>query len=116
MSIELSTPDKAGSSEETRDWELRLDEVGRQGLARQGLGTFYRSEAVINALSAPVLDANGEAVLALTAVGEANRFSADLGGDFAHALWETAANLSRRLGHGFDAGEPARLPNNAYGA
>jgi len=31
-------------------------------------------------------------------------------------LWETAANLSRRLGHGFDAGEPARLPNNAYGA
>lgn len=71
MSIELSTPDKAGSSEETRDWELRLDEVGRQGLARQGLGTFYRSEAVMNALSAPVLDANGEAVLALTAVGEA---------------------------------------------
>ena len=65
MSIELSTPDKAGSSEETRDWELRLDEVRRQGLAR---------------------------------------------------LWETAANLSRRLGHGFDAGEPARLPNNASGA
>ena len=116
MSIELSTPDKAGSSEETRDWELRLDEVGRQGFARQELGTFYRSEAVINALSAPVLDANGEAVLALTAVGEANRFSADLGGDFAHALRETAANLSRRLGHGFDAGEPACLPNNGYGA
>ena len=63
-----------------------------------------------------MLDANGEAVLALTAVGEANRFNADLGGDFAHALWEIAANLSRRLGHGFDAGEPARLPNNAYGA
>jgi hypothetical protein len=49
LSIELSTPDKAGSSEETRDWELRLDEVRRQALAR---------------------------------------------------LWETAANLSRRLGHG----------------
>jgi hypothetical protein len=65
LSIELSTPAEAGSLEETRDWELRLDEVRRQGLAH---------------------------------------------------LWETAANLSRRLGHGFDAGEPARLPNNAYGA
>jgi DNA-binding IclR family transcriptional regulator len=116
LSIELSTPDKAGSSEETRGWELPLDEVRRQGPARQGLGKFYRSKAVINALSAPVLDANGEAVLALTAVGEANRFGADLGGDFARALWETAANLSRRLGHGFDAGEPASLPNNAYRA
>lgn len=114
MSIELSTPDKAGSSEEAHDFELQLDEVRRQGFAREGLGTFYRNEAAINALSAPALDANGEAVLALTAVGEANRFSADLGGDFAHALWETAANLSRRLGHCFDAGEPARLPNNAY--
>ena len=65
MSIEVWTPDKAGSPEETRDWEMRLDEVRRQGLAR---------------------------------------------------LRETAANLSRRLGHGFDAGEPARLPNNGYGA
>ena len=116
MSIELSTPDKTGSSEETRDRELRLEEVRRQELARQGPGTFYRTGAVIHVLSAPVLAANGEAALALTAVGEANRFSADLGGDFARALRETAANLSRRLGHGFDAGEPARLPNNAYGA
>jgi hypothetical protein len=62
LSIELSTPDKARSSDETRDWELRLDEVRRQGLAR---------------------------------------------------LWETAADPSRCLGHGFDTGEPARLPNNA---
>jgi DNA-binding IclR family transcriptional regulator len=116
LSIELSTPAEAGSSEERRDWELRLDEVRRQGLACKGLGTFYRSVAVINAPSAPLLDANGDAVLALTAVGEANRFSAALDGDFAHALWKTAANLSRRLGHGFDAGEPARLPDNAYGA
>jgi hypothetical protein len=65
LSIEVWTPDKAGSPEETRDWEMRLDEVRRQGLAR---------------------------------------------------LWETAANLSSRLGHGFDAGESARLTNNAYGA
>src|SRR6201987_4943913 len=51
------------------DWNERLAEVRRYGLARQGLETFYRSETVINALSAPVLDADRRAVLALTAVG-----------------------------------------------
>ena len=101
------------SSKETRDWEARLDEVRRHGLARHGLETFYRTDTVINALSAPVLDASGEAVLALTAVGEANRFSADLDGDLAHALRETAENLSRRLGHGFDTREPVRRMNGA---
>jgi DNA-binding IclR family transcriptional regulator len=54
---------------------------------------------MINALSAPVLDASGQAVLALTAVGEVTRFRADLDGDFAHALRETAKDLSSRLGY-----------------
>jgi DNA-binding IclR family transcriptional regulator len=54
---------------------------------------------MINALSAPVLDASGHAVLALTAIGEANRFRADLDGDFASALRETARDLSSRLGY-----------------
>jgi DNA-binding IclR family transcriptional regulator len=57
---------------------------------------------LINALSAPVLDASGQAVLALTAVGEVTRFRGDLDGEFAHALSETAKDLSRRLGYGFD--------------
>jgi flavin reductase (DIM6/NTAB) family NADH-FMN oxidoreductase RutF/DNA-binding IclR family transcriptional regulator len=109
-------PDQAAASEETRDWEMRLDEVRRHGLARQGLETFYRTETVINALSAPVLDGSGEAVLALTAVGDANRFSADLEGDLAHALRETAMNLSYRLGHGSDTREPARRLKRAPGA
>ena len=69
--------------------------------------TFHRSETLINALSAPVLDANGQAVLALTAVGEATRFHGDLDGEFAHALRETAKDLSRRLGYGSD---DSRLP------
>jgi flavin reductase (DIM6/NTAB) family NADH-FMN oxidoreductase RutF/DNA-binding IclR family transcriptional regulator len=109
-------PDQAVSSEQAHDWEMRLDEVRRQGLARQGLETFYRTETVINALSAPVLDASGEAVLALTAVGDANGFSADLDGDFADALRETAMNLSCRLGHGSDTREPARRLKSAPGA
>jgi flavin reductase (DIM6/NTAB) family NADH-FMN oxidoreductase RutF/DNA-binding IclR family transcriptional regulator len=81
------------------DLSERLAEVRRQGLARQGLETFYRSETLINALSAPVLDSDGCAVLALTAVGEASRFQADLDGEFATALRETAKDLSHRLGY-----------------
>jgi flavin reductase (DIM6/NTAB) family NADH-FMN oxidoreductase RutF/DNA-binding IclR family transcriptional regulator len=84
---------------EKNDWEERLAEVRRLGLARQGLATFYRSETLITALSAPVLDASGRAVLALTAIGEAGRFQADLDGVFARALRHTAEDLSRRLGY-----------------
>ena len=57
---------------------------------------------MVNALSAPVLDASGHAVLALTAVGDATRFDAGVDGDFADALRETAKDLSRRLGHRSD--------------
>jgi DNA-binding IclR family transcriptional regulator len=96
-------PDQTDSLGAKRDWEARLEEVRRRGLARQGLETFYRTETVVNALSAPVLDASGQAVLALTAVGDATRFDADVDGDFADALRETAKDLSRRLGHHSDA-------------
>jgi flavin reductase (DIM6/NTAB) family NADH-FMN oxidoreductase RutF/DNA-binding IclR family transcriptional regulator len=107
---EIGTP-------EASDWEQRLEEVRRSGLARQRLETFYRSETPINALSAPVLDARGLAVLALTAVGDAARFPADLDGAFARALAQTAKDLSRRLGYPFgDAPEPARRLELADGA
>jgi DNA-binding IclR family transcriptional regulator len=99
------------------DWEQRLDDVRRSGLARQGLETFYRSETLINALSVPVLDASGQAVLALTAVGEASRFRADLDGVFARALRQSAEDLSRRLGYrSDDAHEPAKRLELAAGA
>jgi flavin reductase (DIM6/NTAB) family NADH-FMN oxidoreductase RutF/DNA-binding IclR family transcriptional regulator len=95
---------------EQRDWLPRLEDIRQRGLARQGLETFYRSETMINALSAPVLDASGQAVLALTAVGEATRFGADLDGDFARALRETARDLSSRLGYGADAVQQSARP------
>ena len=86
-------------------------------LFRSGLETFYRSETSINALSAPVLDASGQAVVALTAVGEATRFRGDLDGEFARALWETAKDLSRRLGYGSDdSREPAKRLELSAGA
>ena len=77
--------DQTASQGEERDWGRRLEDVRQRGLARRGLEAFYRSDIMINAISAPVLDASGRAVLALTAVGEANRFRADLDGDFACA-------------------------------
>jgi flavin reductase (DIM6/NTAB) family NADH-FMN oxidoreductase RutF/DNA-binding IclR family transcriptional regulator len=102
---------------EQRDWGRRFEDIRQRGLARQGLETFYRSETMINALSAPVLDASGQAVLALTAVGEVTRFGADLDGDFARALRETARDLSFRLGYRSDAvHQPARRPELAAGA
>jgi DNA-binding IclR family transcriptional regulator len=79
--------------------------------------TFYRSATLINALSAPVLDASGQAVLALTVVGEATRFRGDLDGEFAQALRETAKDLSRRLGYDpDDRREPARRLELSAGA
>jgi flavin reductase (DIM6/NTAB) family NADH-FMN oxidoreductase RutF/DNA-binding IclR family transcriptional regulator len=109
-------PGQSATSDE-EDWNQRLEEVRRRGLARQSLETFYRSETLINALSAPVLDASGHAVLALTAVGEATRFRGDLEGEFARALRETAEDLSHRLGYRSDGRpEPAKPLELAVGA
>jgi flavin reductase (DIM6/NTAB) family NADH-FMN oxidoreductase RutF/DNA-binding IclR family transcriptional regulator len=109
-------PDGIVASEAT-GWEQRLEDVRRSGLARQRLETFYRSDTLINALSAPVLDSSGQAVLALTAVGEASRFGADLDGTFALALRRCAQDLSRRLGYrADDALEPAKRLELAAGA
>jgi flavin reductase (DIM6/NTAB) family NADH-FMN oxidoreductase RutF/DNA-binding IclR family transcriptional regulator len=105
------------ATSDQEDWNQRLDEVRRQGLARQGLETFHRSEILINALSAPVLDSSGQAVLALTAIGEATRFRGDPDGEFARALRQTAEDLSHRLGYrSGDGREPARPRELAAGA
>jgi hypothetical protein len=60
---------------------------------------------VINAPSAPVRDGTGHAVLAMTAVGEARRFTADIDSAFAQALKATSDDLSRRLGYMADISE-----------
>jgi flavin reductase (DIM6/NTAB) family NADH-FMN oxidoreductase RutF/DNA-binding IclR family transcriptional regulator len=80
-------------------WARELAEVRMHGLAKRTPGEFYGADTIIHALSAPVLDANGEAVLAMTAVGEAAYFSPDYDSAFAKALRSTAADLSRRLGY-----------------
>jgi flavin reductase (DIM6/NTAB) family NADH-FMN oxidoreductase RutF/DNA-binding IclR family transcriptional regulator len=85
------------------EWSRELASVRAHGLAKRTPGEFYGAETIIHALSAPVLDANGEAVLAITAVGDASRFTPEFDSPFAHALRSTAADLSRRLGYLTDA-------------
>lgn len=106
---QIAWPEAGTSSENASSWEQRLADVRRRGLVRQRRETFYGSDTLINVLSAPVLDANGHAVLALTAVGEASRFRADFDSPLAQALKETAEDLSHRLGYVVpDSRGPAR--------
>jgi flavin reductase (DIM6/NTAB) family NADH-FMN oxidoreductase RutF/DNA-binding IclR family transcriptional regulator len=80
-------------------WAAELESVRVHGLARRTPGEFYGAHTIIHALSAPVLDANGSAVLAITAVGEASSFASEFDSPFAKALRSTASDLSRRLGY-----------------
>jgi DNA-binding IclR family transcriptional regulator len=96
--------------------ERELRNVRRRGLARQTPGAFHGNEVVINALSTPVVDASGSAVLAITAVGDAERFGAQLDNPFARPLRATREELPRRLGYGVDVdATPAKQPITARG-
>ncbi|HEY8876344.1 MAG TPA: IclR family transcriptional regulator C-terminal domain-containing protein, partial [Roseateles sp.] len=66
----------------------------------QGLATS-RDGVVpgVSAAAAPVFDAAGRLVLALTAIGPSASFNTALDGALVAALREAAALLSRRLGH-----------------
>jgi len=56
--------------------------------------------AGVSALSAPVFDARGAMVLALTAIGPSAAFDARWSGSVARALRDAARAVSARLGHG----------------
>ena len=90
-------------------WQRELAGVRRLGLACRAPGTFHGEELMVRALSAPVLDASGQSVVAITAIGDAERFDASPGTVFASALRATAQDLSRRLGYlcGSPKTEPA---------
>lgn len=69
--------------------------VQRDGMATSRDGVV----AGISAAAAPVFDASGRLVLALTAIGASASFDTALAGEVALPLREAAASLSRRLGH-----------------
>lgn len=71
-----------------------LAEVRAQGLATSRDGVI----AGVSAVAAPVFDASGRLVLALTAIGPSASFDTALAGPICTALRQAAAQLSRRLG------------------
>lgn len=86
-----------GPTDETQ-FNALLQEVRDQGIAIRAPGTFWGSERLVNAMSVPVLDASGQTVIALTAIGQADRFPG-VDSDLAQALKRSAADLSHRLGY-----------------
>jgi DNA-binding IclR family transcriptional regulator len=77
-------------------FERGLAEVRRHGLGR----AVDAVVAGVSALSAPVFDARGTMVLALTAIGPSAAFDARWSGSVARALRDAARAVSARLGHG----------------
>lgn len=79
------------------DWaafEVQLREVRKRGLSRS------EGEVLpgISAMAAPVFDAAGRIVIALTAIGASAVFDTRWDGQLAKALREAAADISARLG------------------
>jgi DNA-binding IclR family transcriptional regulator len=98
ISGELKAAARARSSRGPRSWRAVarvLADVRSAGLS-QVEGYLLNG---INALSAPVFDHRGRAVLALTVLGDASRFDGSPRGAAARSLRATALDLSRRLGY-----------------
>ncbi len=82
-----------------------LQEIRRRGLAR----AVGKPIPGINAFSAPIFDLDGKLVLALTALGPSGTFDTAWDGPVARAVAETAAAVSRAIGHTIaDAGQVRR--------
>lgn len=76
-----------------------LPEALRDEIRQQGLAVVQGEHAAgINALGAPVFDAHGHLLLALTLVGPAASLQTDPGGDAARVLREACARVSRAMG------------------
>jgi len=79
---------------------LRVAEARQHGLARAvGTAASPRHHVKVNAFSAPVYDAGGNMVMAISTTCEAQRLAPDWDGSVPTALREAARLLSQRLGH-----------------
>jgi DNA-binding IclR family transcriptional regulator len=77
----------------------QLAEARLQGLARTiGATLSERHQVMVNALSAPIFNAKGDMVLALTVMNQADLLDPDWNGPVAIALRSAAGQLSCRLG------------------
>jgi len=95
---ELKARDRSGQPDQGR-YTTHLAEAREHGLARAiGSHPSQRHQVTVNAFSAPVYDANGKMVLALSTTCEAHRLDPDWDGVVPNALRECAQELSQRLG------------------
>lgn len=80
----------------TRDLDLLLDEVRKQGISRAS-GNMTPG---INGFSAPVFDHSGNMVAAITSLGPIGNFDTEWDSPLAQSIKDAAATLSKRLGFG----------------
>lgn len=81
-------------------FKSRVVEARQHGVARAvGKAPSERHQVTVNAFSAPVFDARGRMVLALSITCQADRLPSEWDGDVPKALKRAAQRLSERLGH-----------------
>jgi DNA-binding IclR family transcriptional regulator len=91
---------RAASNADTGDFERRVAEARQHGLARAiGKAPSQRHQVTVNAFSAPVFDAQGRMVMALSTTCQADRLRSDWYGEVPCALLGAARRLSARMGH-----------------
>ncbi|MBR0713911.1 flavin reductase [Bradyrhizobium liaoningense] len=90
-------------------WSADLQTARAHGLAM----TINRLGGGDSALSVPVRDANGHAVLTITAVGDTGQFEPRLDSPLAEALRVAGRSLSRRLGYVGENGHVHGTPQAA---
>jgi DNA-binding IclR family transcriptional regulator len=84
----------AGDAAALKRFEHAMSETRRRGLARV-VGTPIPG---VNALAAPIFEANGNIVLTMTAMGPTGTFDAAWDGEIANALRLASSAVSSRLG------------------
>jgi DNA-binding IclR family transcriptional regulator len=99
--VEAELRGRAGAGQpDGGQFASRVAEARAHGLARSvGQAPSERHRVTVNAFSAPVFDAAGQMVLALSTTCEAGRLPADWQGEVPVALRNAAQRLSQRLGH-----------------
>ncbi|WP_342132676.1 flavin reductase [Hydrogenophaga sp. OTU3427] len=96
---ELAARRDAGQPDDGQ-FAARVAEARKHGLARAiGQAPSDRHHVTVNAFSAPVFDAKGQMVLALSTTCPADRMEPDWDGEVPQALLRAARRLSKRLGH-----------------
>lgn len=96
---ELETRAMSGEPDDGR-LATRIAEARAHGIARSvGEAPSLRHQVIVNAFSAPVFDASGNMVLALSTTCRADLLAPDWDGPVPTALLQAARKLSARLGY-----------------